>query len=61
MPQSVTFRSVDPTNGKLATSYCPVAFREAFLDGTEPRETCADHGPAHLFGSIFRRFLDVFR
>ncbi|MGH7319243.1 MAG: penicillin-binding transpeptidase domain-containing protein, partial [Candidatus Rokuibacteriota bacterium] len=61
VPQSVTYRDVDPTNGKLATSYCPVVFREAFLAGTEPRETCSDHGPAHLFGSIFRRLFDVFR
>src|SRR5262249_10243085 len=33
VPTSVVFRDVDPTNGKLATRYCPVIFREAFLAG----------------------------
>ena len=34
-PASVVFRDVDPTNGKLATTWCPLAVREAFLAGSE--------------------------
>jgi 1A family penicillin-binding protein len=60
VPASVTFREVDPTNGKLATRYCPVVFREAFLAGTEPREACPDHGPGELVESLFRRLFDFF-
>jgi membrane carboxypeptidase/penicillin-binding protein len=60
VPASVTFREVDPTNGKLATRFCPVVFREAFLAGTEPREACPDHGPGELVESLFRRLFDFF-
>jgi penicillin-binding protein 1B len=60
VPASVTFREVDSTNGKLATRFCPVVFREAFLTGTEPRETCPDHGPGALLETLFRRLFGVF-
>jgi penicillin-binding protein 1B len=60
VPASVVFRDIDPTNGKLATRYCPVVVREAFLLATEPRETCPDHGAGQLFENIFRRFFDLF-
>lgn len=58
-PASVVFRDVDPTNGKLATPFCPLVYREAFLPFTEPREVCRDHTrPAnflfHLLGSSRR-------
>jgi penicillin-binding protein 1B len=60
VPATVSFRDVDPTNGKLATRYCPVVFREAFLPGTEPREACTDHGSAigEFADSMFKRFFD---
>lgn len=51
---------MDPSNGKLATRFCPVVFREAFLSGTEPRETCSDHGPTDLGEMLWRRFFDWF-
>jgi 1A family penicillin-binding protein len=60
VPATVTFREVDLSNGKLATHFCPVVFREAFLAGTEPRETCPDHGPGELVESFVRRFFDFF-
>jgi penicillin-binding protein 1B len=60
VPPSVTFREVDATNGKLATPFCPVVVREAFLAGTEPRESCPDHGLGQLFGSFVGRFFDFF-
>ncbi len=60
VPASVTFREVDTMNGKLATRFCPVVFREAFLSGTEPREACPDHGPGELVETLFRRLFDFF-
>jgi penicillin-binding protein 1B len=60
VPATVLFRDVDPSNGKLATRYCPVPFREAFLAGTEPRETCTDHGPSEFVDTLVRRFFDWF-
>jgi penicillin-binding protein 1B len=60
VPATVTFREVDPTNGKLATRFCPVPFREAFLAGTEPRDTCTDHGAGEFVDTLVKRFFDWF-
>jgi membrane carboxypeptidase/penicillin-binding protein len=60
-PTSVTFRDVDAGNGRLATSWCPIVIREAFLAATEPRESCPDHGPAAAFRSFFRRLFESAR
>jgi penicillin-binding protein 1B len=60
-PPSITFREVDGANGKLANTWCPVVIREAFLEATEPREFCPDHGPAATVRSFFRRLFDSIR
>jgi penicillin-binding protein 1B len=60
-PASITFREVDAANGKLATTWCPVVIREAFLASTEPRDTCPDHGPAAAVRSFFRRLFESVR
>jgi penicillin-binding protein 1B len=60
-PSSITFREVDAANGKLATTWCPVVIREAFLASTEPRDFCPDHGPAATVRSFFRRLFDSIR
>jgi penicillin-binding protein 1B len=60
VPATVTLRDVDPSNGKLATRYCPVSLREAFLGGTEPRETCTDHSPGEFVDGLVRRFFEWF-
>ncbi len=49
VPPGVTFRTVDPGTGGLATWECPVRIEEAFLEGTEPTAAC----PAHP-GGLFR-------
>jgi penicillin-binding protein 1B len=60
-PPSITFREVDAANGKLATTWCPVVIREAFLASTEPRDDCPDHGPAAAVRSFFRRLFESVR
>jgi membrane carboxypeptidase/penicillin-binding protein len=60
-PPSITFREVDAANGKLATAWCLVVIREAFLASTEPRDTCPDHGPAAAVRSFFRRLFESVR
>lgn len=60
-PASVSFRVVDATNGQLATAWCRVVVREAFLASTEPRERCTEHGPTDLFRSLFRRLFEPLR
>jgi 1A family penicillin-binding protein len=37
---------VDPSNGKLATSDCPVKRKTYFLEGTEPTQYCTEHAPS---------------
>jgi penicillin-binding protein 1B len=44
IPDGIEFADVDADNGKLATPRCPKVVHEAFLAGTEPRETCDIHG-----------------
>jgi hypothetical protein len=52
---------VDATNGKLASVWCPVVIREAFLASTEPREPCPDHGPGAAVRSFLRRLFESVR
>jgi penicillin-binding protein 1A len=46
-PESLLERVVDETTGLLATQWCPIdlVYREIYLPGTEPTETCDVHGP----------------
>ena len=46
-PEGLIERSVDETTGLLATQWCPaqLIYREVYLPGTEPTETCDLHGP----------------
>ena len=60
-PPSITFRDVDAANGKLATVWCPVVIREAFLASTEPRESCPDHTPGTAVRSFFQRLFESVR
>ncbi len=43
VPEGITFVDIDRDNGKLAVPGCPRVFREAFLTGTEPTDTCPLH------------------
>jgi penicillin-binding protein 1B len=42
-PDGITFTDIDRDTGKIAAPGCPRVFREAFLSGTEPTETCHLH------------------
>ncbi len=46
-PEGLVERNVDETTGLLATQWCPanLIYREVYLEGTEPTETCDVHGP----------------
>jgi penicillin-binding protein 1B len=43
VPEGIVFVDIDKDNGKLATPYCPNIYREAFIVGTEPTESCTIH------------------
>jgi len=38
IPSGVVFASIDPVTGKLAPANASNAIREAFIEGTEPKE-----------------------
>ena len=59
-PSDVTFVRIDKLNGKLATPLCPTTIDEAFLPGTEPKDTCDIHGAPSGFRDFFSRFGSVF-
>ncbi len=42
-PDGITFVDIDRDTGKVAVPGCPRIFRESFLSGTEPGESCALH------------------
>jgi len=46
-PDGIVERSVDRRSGQLAGPWCPpeLVYREVYVAGSEPRETCALHGP----------------
>ncbi|MFO7588423.1 MAG: PBP1A family penicillin-binding protein [Gemmatimonadota bacterium] len=46
-PEGIVERMVDRRSGELAGPWCPSAlvYREVYVAGTEPRETCELHGP----------------
>ncbi len=43
-PEGITFREIDPTNGRLWRPGCAGPVREAFLEGTQPETDCRDGG-----------------
>ncbi len=49
-PAGLVDQEVDRTTGLLATPWCPaeLVYREVYVPGTEPAETCDIHGPWHL-------------
>ena len=44
VPPGVVLVDVDKKNGLIARPECPKQVREAFLEGEEPHEYCAEHG-----------------
>lgn len=46
VPEGVVTVYVDPASGKLATDGCANSRMEAFVEGTEPTEYCAESGAA---------------
>ena len=62
VPPGIVFADIDKDTGQLATPNCPRVFREAFLEGTAPTESCAVHGGGMTqvfsrIGSLFKRIL----
>jgi penicillin-binding protein 1B len=60
-PPGVTVLTIDATNGRAATRWCPVTAQEVFLTGTEP-PPCQEHGwVGDQVIDWWRRFRDWFR
>jgi penicillin-binding protein 1B len=44
VPPGIVFEAIDPQTGLLADGRCPGGVREAFIDGTQPQESCGGSG-----------------
>lgn len=49
-PRGVVSVPIDPETGELGTVDCPLFVEEEFLAGTEPTESCSEHGMGILEG-----------
>lgn len=58
-PEGIETALIDPGSGFLATVLCPKTFREAYLAGTAPRETCPDHPVNPVMDAVRKKVLDV--
>ncbi len=52
-PTGVVTVSLDKTTNMLATASCPDAYNSAFVEGSEPRETCDHADQRNVFQKIF--------
>ncbi len=63
VPSGITFAEIDKDTGELATDFCPRTMNEAFLSGTEPTESCREHGGSAVsrglrgLGNWFKRII----
>jgi penicillin-binding protein 1B len=55
-PSGIVYAAIDKDTGQLATAQCPRVYQEAFLAGTEPVESCSQHGGGFMsiFGNFFK-------
>ncbi|MER3424007.1 MAG: hypothetical protein C4293_13055, partial [Nitrospiraceae bacterium] len=48
IPAGIVSRIIDPFTAQLATSDCPYAVEESFIEGTEPTIFCEVHSPGFV-------------
>ncbi len=53
-PDGIETAIIDPESGCLATTACPKKFREAYLAGTAPKESCPLH-PVNTVGDTLQK------
>lgn len=58
-PPGIETALIDPESGYLATVLCPHTFREAYLAGTAPKETCPDHPVNPVMDAIRSKMHDA--
>ncbi len=54
-PEGIVYADIDPDTGQLATPNCPRTFRESFIAGAVPTQTCDRHRPvlpSRIIGAI---------
>ena len=57
VPHGIETALIDPESGLLATNECPQKLREAYLQGTAPKETC----PLHPENAVMKTIRDGVR
>jgi len=59
VPTGIETALIDPESGYLATDLCPQKFREAYLAGTAPKDTCPDHPVNPVMDNIRKKMQDA--
>jgi penicillin-binding protein 1B len=59
VPAGIETALIDPASGYLATVLCPQTFREAYIKGTAPTETCPDHRVNPVMDAIRNKMRDA--
>ena len=59
VPEGIETAMIDPASGYLATTLCPHTFKEAYLTGTAPKETCPDHPVNPVMNAIRNKMRDA--
>ena len=59
VPQGIETALIDPESGYLATVLCPHTFREAYLAGTAPKESCPDHRVNPVMDAVRSKMRDA--
>jgi len=52
-PQGVVELSIDNATNQIATPACPDDYTTAFIDGTQPTQTCEQNAHGNVFQRIF--------
>lgn len=58
-PEGIETAVIDPVSGYLATASCPKTFKEAYLVGTAPKETCPDHPVNPVMDAVRNKMRDA--
>jgi penicillin-binding protein 1B len=53
-PDGIVFADIDRDTGQLATPLCPHVIHQPFLAGTQPLQSCTEHGSVGLLGTVIR-------
>ena len=59
VPAGIEMVLIDPESGYRATSLCPQTFKEAYVAGTAPKDTCSLHSESPVMDTLRKKVEDA--